>query len=391
MRKSIALALVLAVGTICASVARADGALRWSYEYVLATSTVDGQLYQVVTGVIEDAALRDPAMCDLLAEVMASLSARKIRAEKTYPALLRVLANVPNAARYRDVVKTSRKFITGPGAEKFVNRYLENMRRSKEPQYIPGTVDLAARRDGYARSALAVEPTPEQAQALATMPDSVSIDDLFALAGTPAAAGTRDMLFVASMGVDIRQLWLYYRGIGRVTFDYKSKFGWHLQEFVADPMAFEGFMPYRDKAAEFGLPDDATISLIQLLSANPAAIKVSAQDTYRRGNAPGQYMDAAAELLLQRYAAVSNTPAADAYGWICNVLHDLGGQRYARVVATVAKRASDEKLRKFSGIDVKRLPDDPGESYVPGTVSLAELAKKFPALYPRMTLIRGLP
>ena len=73
------------------------------------------------------------------------------------------------------------------------------------------------------------------------------------------------------------------------------------------------------------------------------------------------------------------------------MLHDLGGQRYARVVATVAKRASDDKLRKFSGIDVRHLSNAPGESYVPGSVSLTELAKQFPVLYPRMTLIRGLP
>jgi hypothetical protein len=299
-----------------------------------------------------------------------------------------VLANVPNAARYRDVVIKSRKFITGPGVSKFISRYLEKVRRSKEPQYIPGTIDLPARRDEYARSALAVEPTLEQAQALANIPATMSMDGLFALAGKPAAVTSRDWHFVATLGVEIRQLWFDYRGIGRATFDFKKDLGWHLQGFIAEPMAFESSMPYRSKAAELALPDDVALSMIQLLSGKPSSIKVSAMETSRRGAASLQYLDTAAELLLQQHGTAANTAAIDAYGWICNVLSELGGRRYARVLASVAKQTSDDKLRRYASQPVKDRADIPATPYVPGTVSLNEQQQKFPPLYPRVTQTR---
>jgi hypothetical protein len=385
----VALACVLAACAANTSMA-SSSAVAWSSRYVLATSTIDSQLWPVVNAMVEDSALRDHDTCDLLAEALLRLEAQNIRAKYSEGQMVRVLANVANAARYRDVLDKVARSLSDKAAKLQITQYHRKTDRTKADQYIPGSIDLEALQRSFAQAALEAKPSAAQAQALADLPTNASMDDLFVAAGKPALVVSRDVRVADIVTVEVRQFWFYYRGIGRVTYDYQRDSGWHPHGLTADPMAFEGSMPYRARAAELGLPDDSTLAMIQLVSGNASSIKASMQASYRRGDPPQEYLDAAAEMLLQHYVEIANTGANDAYAWICNVLSDHGGPRYAVVLATVERTSSDPKLRKFAGQAVQQRADIPTAQYVAGSISLAEKAKQYPSLYPQITLVRGL-
>jgi hypothetical protein len=390
MNRTLAWAAVAALA-LCAATARADdGALAWSYRYVLVMSTVDGELAPVVSAIAHDARLRDAATCDLLAEALLRLKARKLAAKESGPLFLLVLSGAPSPGRYRAVIDGLGKYLDQPEARLYLLKYRRENARAKDAQYVPGTVDLESLRRGYAQAALAARPTLAQATALAGLPESTTIEDLFARFGNPAHVVSRDAHPAAHViDVEIRQLWFFYRGIGRITYDYRrADSAWHLLDPVIDPLAFEGLMPYREDSADVPLRDAEALGIAQLASGNPASIKISAQAAYARGNPSPEYLDTAAELLLQRYQEIGNTRAVDAYGWICNILADLGGARYGRVLATVQQRSSDEKLSHFAGRRASALSASK-DPYVPGSVSLAGQARKYPTPYPEITLVRG--
>jgi hypothetical protein len=390
MKKMLAWTAVAALG-LCASAVRADdGALAWSYRYVLVMSTVDGELAPVVSGIAHDAELRDTATCDLLAEVLLRLKARKVAAKESGPLILLVLSGAPSPGRYRAVIDGLGKYVDQPEARLTLLKYRRENARAKDAPYAPGTVDLESLRRGYVEAARAAQPTLSQATALAALPESTTIEDLFARFGKPAHVVSRDAHPAAHVvDVEIRQLWFFYRGIGRITYDYRrADSAWHLLDPVIDPLAFEGLMPYREDSTDAPLAGDEALGIAQLASGNPASIKTSVQAAYARGNPSPEYLDTAAELLLQRYQEIGNTRAVDAYGWICNILADMGGARYGRVLATVQKRSNDDKLAHFAGRRVGALTGSK-DAYVPGSVSLAEQARKYPTPYPGITLVRG--
>jgi hypothetical protein len=68
---------------------------------------------------------------------------------------------------------------------------------------------------------------------------------------------------------------------------------------------------------------------------------------------------------------------------LCNLLAERGGIRYRHVLATVQKSAKDLKLRKFAGQPILGLKV-PAPRYVPGSVALDELARKYPSPYPAL-------
>jgi hypothetical protein len=391
MKRMLAWLVVATAMGFHGSTARADdGALAWSYRYVLVMSTVDGELAPVVSGIAHDARLRDAATCDLLAEVLLRLKARKIAAKDSGPLILLVLSGAPAPGRYRGLIDDVDKYLDQPEAKVYLLKYRRQYGRAKDAQYVPGTVDLEALRRGYVEAARAAKPTMAQATALASLPESTTMDDLFARVGKPAHVVSRDAHPAAHViDLEIRQLWFFYRGIGRVTYDYRrADSRWHLVDPLIDTLAFEGLMPYRGDSADAPLASEDALGIAQLASGNPASIKVSAQAAYTRGNPSREYLDTAAELLLRHYEEIGNTRAVDAYGWICNVLADVGGTRYGRVLATVQKHSKDDKLSHFARRHLSTLSGDK-EPYVPGSVSLAEQARKYPTPYPEITLVRG--
>ena len=181
----------------------------------------------------------------------------------------------------------------------------------------------------------------------------------------------------------------YYRGIGRVTYQYKNGIGWLMRKVTINPLAFEPEMPYRDFAAEFKLPDDETLDMTMLLSGDGPSAQTAAKINHdRSGPAPAIILDTAAELLLAKYRSPIELEQRDAYGWFCRLLSHKGGPRYANVLETVETGAVDEKLRRYAALKVETAPGANPVPYVPGTIKLADLASVYPVPYPSVSVPR---
>ena len=395
MKRVTVLALVLLASGFCTA-AQAENksadepALVWASRYVLLTATTDEKLLPAIMGFIQRPQPSDSTSLDLLAEMLWTIRAKKLPIKKTGLRILSILVNSPSAGRYDDTIETLNRYLNDNRTNLSLERYRRDHKHADAEQYIAGTIDLEALRRQLVQSAIDTQPTMSQAQALADLPSNATMDEMFAVVGKPTLVVGREIRVDNAISVRVVQLWFYYRGIGRVTYDYQRDSGWHPHLFVADPMAFESIMPYRSQAAALHMPDDATLAMIQLMSGNASSIKASAIETYRLTKVPREYLDTAAELLLQNYARIANTGAIDAYAWLCNVLAHHGGARYQKVLATLKRQSIDAKLKKFAGRTIRRRGGDSDTPYVPGSISLSAQADKYPTLYPQITLIRGL-
>ena len=385
------MAATLAGALLCAvSVQAADDALTWSVRYMLINGKDDAALYPAAFEVTRDASLRTPEMRELMAEVAWRIAEEKLPAPNASLQMLRVLAAAPEAGRYFEVFQRQRRGNPNKAAKSLHAHYDLLHRRAEGEQFKPGAIDLEALRKQFAATALATKPTMAQAEALAALPTNATMDELFGAVGKPAHVLPREVrISEAPVNIEVRQIWLYYRGIGRITFDFQRESGWHQHLVLIDPMVFEPVMPYRQQAAALGLPDDATLALIQLASGNPSSIKASAQTVHRLENPPAEYLDMAAELLLRKHREIANTGANDAYAWLCNVLAHHGGTRYVSVLSSIEESTTDPKLKRYAGQKLDA-PWKTAPRYVAGSLSLEEQARKYPSLYPDITLVRGL-
>jgi hypothetical protein len=363
-------------------------AFTWTYRYLAVNATHDGELMVALNGIARtpDAHTRDTY--DVLAQLLLDIAPRKQDWQYSAPNIARLLVNGKEAARYHTVLESLRGDISPPRSRIPYARQLSTLARERAEQYVAGAIDVAALREGYVREALAAAPTMTQALAIAGLKASASLDELFAAAGRPAHVGTNGEKVNDIMGVGVRQLWFYYRGIGRVSYDFQRDGGWGFYQFIGEPMTFETWMPYRARAKEFGLPSAEHVAMVQLLSGNPTAIRVSAQAMHRV-ETPVEYMDTAAELMLRNHETVSDPIASDAYAWLCSVLAERGGPRYARVLARVKKNAKDDKLRRYAEQPIHKTAHQ--DVFVPGALSLDSQKAKYPSLYPQITLVRVLP
>jgi hypothetical protein len=383
-RLRIVLAVVAVLGVLGPVPAFAvDDPHTWAVRYMLTNGTDDATLIGATSEVANHSRLRTPAMHDLLAEVLAEIASGKMTASQTAVDIVRVLTAAPDAQRYHTIVRSVRR-ISERGMEQAQAAYTKRYPRAKGEQWVAGRIDLDALRKASADAALAAKPTLGQAQALTNLPKKTGLEELFAAVGMPAHVRPRDTRAVKKYGsVDLRQMLAYYRGIGCVTLNYVDDIGWHVLSTDLDPLAYEDLMPYRRYAAVYSLPDDRSLALTQLLSGNAVAVRISAIAMHRLETPPPQYLDAAAEMLLRDHATVKGDERVDAYAWLCNLLAERGGRRYRDVLATVQKNAQDLKLRKFAGQPVAKLNlKVPALRYVPGTVALDELARKYPSPYP---------
>jgi hypothetical protein len=261
--------------------------------------------------------------------------------------------------------------------------------------YVPGTIDLHAIVAEMDAAALAAKPTTEQARHLAQFPGG-TIDDLFAWAGKPQqiVSGQTRATDGLLINIRIQRLSFYYRGLGRVVYGYsggrvRDEIGWLFQAVVADPLAFEQEFSYRDRAAELGLPDSGTLEMTQLVSGYTAAMKNVVETNYRRASRPLAFMDTAAEILATQFQTAGDPGSVDAYAWICRLLTQHGGQRYAAVLTRVAAETPDPKLRKYADLPIEKTTEVPADPYVPGTISLAAQRAKYPSPYPESTFQSG--
>lgn len=387
-RRRISLAPLLLIAMTGAA-ARAD-ALGDAYRTVIIGADNEKAITSPLAAVAATYSARTTETCDIVAEFLWRNEARKLHWNAAGLHAMRILTFCPGSGRYWNVVEAAHRSTKAFGAPEQYQQYRTMNPHAGAEQYVPGSVDLDGLRQAQRRASAVRQPTPEQARVLADLPSNTTMDDMIAHAGPPTNVGMLGIRINDVISVEVRQLWFYYRGIGRVTFDWQRDSGWHLNALVADPMAFEDFMPYRPLAAELGLPDAAHVALIQLMTGHASSIKASAQSQYRAEAASPEYLDTAAEVLLKNHVAIANTGATDAYAWLCNVLAHQGGKRYAAVLASVAASTDDEKLRRFAKQSIDKPRDANPQPYVPGSISLDEQAKRYPSLYPQIDLVRGL-
>jgi hypothetical protein len=375
------LAVVAALGVLGPVPASAvDDPHAWVVRYMLINGSDDATLIGATSEVANHSRLRTAEAHELLAEVLAEISSGKMTAPQTAVDIVRILGAAPDGQRFHTTVRSVRR-ISERGMEQVQAAYTKRFPRAKGEQWVAGRIDLEALRKASADAAFAAKPTLEQAQALTNLPKKIGLGQLFATVGMPAHVRPRDTRAVKKYGsVDLRQMVVYYRGIGCVTLNYVDDIGWYVFSTDHEPLAYEDAMPYRRYAAAYGLPDDASLALTQLLSDDNAAIRMSAIAMHRLETPPPQYLDAAAEMLLRDHATVKGDERVDAYAWLCNVLAERGGIRYRHVLATVQKNATDLKLRKFAGQPVLNMKV-PAPRYVAGSVALDELARKHPSPY----------
>jgi hypothetical protein len=374
--------------------AAAEDARTWSLKVVIATVTDETQRLTTLAAVIADPTLRNADMCDFVADALSEVLTGKRDApamKATRGEYVRILANCVNAARYRGLLLRTSEFARAVAISNYVDNYMKRIRGSEAEQYPGRATGLREFREELIRGALDARPTQAQAEAIATLPASAKMDDFFAAAGKPAFVRPNYRTYSSPVvSVNVRQLVVFWRGIGYATFDYQREPGvWYFHEFVGDPMAFEGEMPYRAKAAELGLPDDNSIALAQLLTLTPAAMRAAAQSQYGSGKPSSEFMDTAAEVLIRNHARANSPDLIDAHGWICNVLADHGGGRYAALLAEVAESTADPKLKRYAS-QTSKSKSASVQPYIKGTVRLEEQKTKYPSLYPEVTPIRGL-
>jgi hypothetical protein len=370
---------------LCGPVLAANEApLYWTYQYVITTSDDELSVAQLVF----DLPKKHPDMCDqpmldLLAEFLANANVNDPSYEKGIKEVFDILEK-GEPARYRTVVGAVGRRAKNSSIHNIAVSYVKE-HKEKVPQYVAGTIDRQALRRQYARDALAMHHSDGIAARLAALPLDGSVNALFNAVGRPDAVSGYQRRMTDGMLIHIRTPYLYYfyRGIGRVIFEYDDHRGWIMRKVTINPLAFEPQMPYRDFAAELKLQDDESLELTMLLSGDGPSTQIAVQTNHDRPKpAPTSFMDTAAELLLSKYGAPIPDDQRDAYGWICRLLTHKGGPRYANVLKTVAGGAADKKLRRYAELKIESAPGANPVPYVPGSVKLGELRGAYPVPYP---------
>jgi hypothetical protein len=158
---------------------------------------------------------------------------------------------------------------------------------------------------------------------------------------------------------------------------------------VADPLAFEQEFSYRERAQELGMPDDRALEMMQLVSGYTASMKNVVEVNYHRDSRPLEFLDTAAEILATQFQTADDPVKVDMYAWICRLLTQFGGPRYAAILQRVAAQTPDAKLKRFAQLPIEATNEAPAAPYVPGTISLAAQRAKYPPLYPASTFQSG--
>jgi hypothetical protein len=389
------IAIALAVCACTPLHAREQTAVDWCYQYLLAnweshpvlnTWRARQTLTPVLKGIAADPTKQNVIALDLVAQfVLDHLDDEQLSKDEAKE-LVGTLART-RSGRYRLVMamvsKSQRPKVITMMADEYVSEY----QRKAVDEYVPGTIDLVSLRAGYAPAAVAALATDSRAHKLDSMTKFGSIEELFALMGPPQHVEARYFRF--SDTVQFSRLLLYYRGAGRATFGLDDGGTWLFQAAVADPLAFEPLMPYRERAAEFGLPDDAAIRMAQLLSQSLPAMRLVLEDSYNLEQVPIEFLDTTAEILAQNFRSPGDDITEDVYAWMVRLLTTKGGPRYAPLLAQIADETKSLKLRKWARLTPKKPAGIPRAPYVIGSIVLAEQAKKFPSPYPGVTYTNG--
>jgi hypothetical protein len=386
MRRLLIALLVAAAGYVDAQAAAPAGRV-WTYQYLLATSVTERELAPITEHIVHDPELLDPEIGDFAAEVLLARIGDKNFPLQNKLRLIRAVGSM-QSTRYNAVLDRVEAQSSLAEVRKEV-RAARRKGKNTAAGYVPGTIDIHAIVREMDTAALAAKPTTEQGKHLAQFPGG-SFDALFAWAGRPQqiVSGQTRVSDGILIHVKIQRITFFYRGLGRVVYGYKQD-KWVFQAVVADPLAFEQEFSYRERAKELGLPDDATLEMTQLVSNYTASLKNVVEKNYHREHRSLEFMDTAAEVLAKQFQTANDPVTVDTYAWICRLLTQHGGQRYAALLKRVAAETSDSKLRRFAMLPIEKVSELPQEPYVPGTISLDAQRAKYPPLYPESTYQSG--
>jgi hypothetical protein len=361
------------------------GAL-WCYQYVLATWSPRNTMAPVLTGIAGDRKTPNASALDSVAQFLLDHLDDPQLAKGEALAVVSLLART-RSGRYTLVMTRVQHSQRPRVLTDMARQYVLENKKSRAEQYVPGTLDLASLRGGYAQAALAVKPTEERARRLDSLPKFSSFDELFTAMGPPQHVEARYFRF--SETIQFSRLILYYRGAGRATFGLDDSGGWLLQGTVTDPLAFEDLMPYRERAGELGLPDDAAIRMAQLNSQSLPAMLIAIEQSYQLIQVPLEFLDTTAEILAQNWRTSGDERTEDVHAWMIRLLTLKGGPRYAPLLQQIGEKTDNLKLRKWAGLTIQKPAGIPRTPYLIGSVVLAEQARRFPSPYPDVTYTNG--
>jgi hypothetical protein len=374
------------VASLQSYTASAD-AVVWTYQYLLATAQTELELAPIVERIVEDE-VPNHELSDFAAEVLLARAG-----DPSYPAsnktgLLRVLF-AARSHRYDAVRERLREQARDGTADSWTPVLDWKFLKRDESAYVPGSIDIRKFLAEVETAALAAKPTTAQGEHLARFPGG-SIEELFEWSGRPHQIVSRqNRPSDGTLVVKVQRITFYYRGLGRVVYAFRRlQRDWEFQSVLADPLAFEGELPYRARAAELGMPDAPTLEMMQLLSNDAEAMKFVIELNHRRGKPALEFMDTAAEILATEFSSSDDPVRVDMLAWICRLLTRHGGPRYAAILQTVAQ-TDGGRLRRFAMLEAEKVTDVPATSYVAGTISLAAQRDKHPPLYPESTFQSG--
>ena len=358
----------------------------WCLQNALVNWTPDMALEPVLEGASVGAAGGNQGSLDDVAEfLLQNLDDRRLTNENAKE-VLELLART-RSGRYRLAMEEFGKAMRPVVLKDIARKYVRDSKGSTAEQYVPGSKNFAAMRENYLKLSLLPQPTEARARAFDSLQPGDALEKLFAQLGPPQRVETR--YFHVSEGISVRRLVLYYRGAGRAVFTLDDEAGWSFHGAVTDPLAFETFMPYRARAAEFGLPDDESIRMAQITSPGLPAIRTSLEAAYRLPRVPLDYLDATAAVLLKLCQNTNDDSVEDTCAWMLRVLRTKGGLRYAALFREIETRSHSLKLRKWASLTLTTVEGVPRAPYDSGNVSLEEWARRYPSPYPGVTYTNG--
>ena len=377
----VAAMLVCALSSVDRAVAQVpEDPLLWSIRSSLAMSRHPRHLAPMLAEVERNPTVRNQAMFDFIAELLVDTSGDAEYPEQSATDIATMMLRM-KSGRYREAAIAVTGRTPYPKVRRLAQQYAVKHRKTRDPQYAPGTIDLPALRQKFIADALAFQPTPELARRIDQLPVGSKLESLFAVAGRPQFVDSTQWRIRDEVDIRVEKLFFYYRGIGRVTFEYSDEAGWYLRSFIADSLAWEPLMPYRVLAPASGLIDGPRLDMTRVLSPHSIGVRYALEEQYDRKSVPLEFLDSVAELLLQSEAGATHPVVIDTQAWMCRLLAEKGGRRYARVLGTIARGAHDEKVKGYARVPILVVEGVPTEAYQPGSVSLVSQREKFPPLY----------
>ncbi len=356
---------------------------RWSQRYAIVMSSAPHQLIPIYEDILADIESQDVEFLDLLAnKLVVSIDDDDKYAKQANAVVMRILFASKNK-RYYSLLKDLDISVRDSKFYRSRDKYLKAARRDSGEQFVAGGVDFEELKNQYIRSALESDikfSGPESS--LEALKPEHSIQDMFDMFGVPQHMISGNRRFTNGIAsVKIKRLSYYYKGQGRVVFDYRRRQGWLLYSVSSEPLAFEEVMPYRENADGNNVASDYGLHMAMLLSDRPFAIRRAAEIYAYGEEVKTEMLDLAAEKLINHYQDGDDSEFIDAYSWLCKWLAQRGGPRYQAILAEVASNSNNAKLVKYAQTEIENLEEMPEGTYVKGAISLNDLMEKYPSPY----------